>query len=377
MLAGRLSDRVRTWIELDKKAAKHNYRVFRKMLSPRTKLWAVVKSNAYGHGIFVMARIFSDCGVDGFCVDSITEGLALRRRGIREPMLVLGPTLFNLYDRAAAQKIAITVPNLRSLRTVLRKKNQPDFHLKIDTGMHRQGLYAEEIPAALRLISASPAARKFKGVYTHFAYASDKDKKAYAEKQFREFERAKDVFLRAGFKNITFHAAAMGGALLDRKYHLDAVRVGIGLYGVYQSEKMERQYRKLNLKPVLAWRTLVADVKRLKPGDMVGYDFTEKITRPAEMAILPIGYWHGLPWSLSRKGEVLIRGRRARILGRVSMDLTVVDVSGLNCRTGEEVTIIGRSGRERITAWEVAEKAGTAAYEILTRLNPLIERIIV
>jgi alanine racemase len=368
---------VRTWVELDRRAARHNCRVFRKLILPGVKLFAVVKSNAYGHGIFVMAKMFSECGVDGFCVDSITEGLALRRRGIKKQMLVLGPTLFNLYNRAAAEKIIITVPDLHSLRTILQKKNPPDFHLKIDTGMHRQGLYPEETRRAVELLAKSRRRGKLKGVYTHFAYASDNKNGGYAERQFREFRKIKDDFLRAGFKNLLFHAAATGGALLNKKYHLDAVRIGLGLYGIYPSKKMAKQYRRLNLRPVLSWRTLVADVKELRPGDRVGYDLTETVGRRSKMAVLPVGYWHGLPWSVSGKGEVLIRGRRAKILGRVSMDLTVVDVGRVSCRPGEEVTLIGRDGREEISAWEAADRAGSMVYEVITRLNPLIEKVIV
>lgn len=377
MLAKRGSDSVRTWIELDGRAAKHNYYVFRKLISPRVKLWAVVKSNAYGHGLFDFSKLLVGLGVDGLCVDSVAEGLALRREKIKKQILVLGPTLFNLYDLAAKEGLILTVPNLRSLKTVLAKRNPPDFHLKFDTGMHRQGLYPEEVGAALRLLTKSRFPGKLKGIYTHFAYAWNKDDSRYAECQFREFQKIKDAFLRAGFKELLFHATATGGTLLNKKYHLDAVRIGLGLYGIYPSRKTQSQYGNLALRPVLSWRTLIADVKVIRPGDRIGYDLTEKVKHSGRMAILPVGYWHGLPWSLSGRGEVLIRGRRAKILGRVSMDLTVVDVSRVPARIGEEVTLIGRSGREEISAWDVADKADSMAYEIVTRLNPLIKKVLI
>ncbi len=377
MLAGKLSDSVRTWVELDRQAAKHNYQVFRKIVSPGVKLWAVVKSNAYGHGLFDFSKLMSDYGVDGLCVDSIAEGLALRREKIRKPILVLGPTLFNLYDRAAKERLIVTVPNIRSLKTILAKKNPPDFHIKFDTGMHRQGLYPGEAAAAMKLLAKSSFSENLKGVYTHFACASDRNDSRYAERQFREFQEIRGIFLRAGFKNLLFHAAATGGTLLDKKYHLDAVRIGLGLYGIYPSRKTASQFKNTALRPVLSWRTLIADVKTLRAGDRVGYDLTGRVKRNGQMAVLPVGYWHGLPWSLSGKGEVLVRGRRAKILGRVSMDLTVVDVDRIPCRPGDEVTLIGRDGREEIFAWDMADKAGSMAYEIVTRLNPLIEKVIV
>lgn len=376
MLAGKLSDRVRTWIELDKRAAKHNYQVFRKILLPKTELWAVVKSNAYGHGLFDFSRLVINFGVDGLCVDSISEGLALRREKIKKPILVLGPSLFNLYGRAAKENLMVTVPNFYSLKMILSGKNVPDFHIKFDTGMHRQGFYAEEVNAALKLLAKSKKSRKLKGVYTHFAYASNKNNYRYTESQFKEFQAVRNRFIQAGFKNLIFHAAATGGALLNKKYHLNAVRIGLGLYGIYPNRKMASWHKNV-LRPVLSWRTLVADVKTLRPGARIGYDLTEKTNYGGRMAVLPVGYWHGLPWSLSGKGEVLVRGHRAKILGRVSMDLTVVDVSRIPVSLGEEVTLIGRDCREEISAWDVADKADTMAYEIVTRLNPLIKKITV
>lgn len=177
-----------------------------------------------------------------------------------------------------------------------------------------------------------------------------------------------------------------GGALIGPKYHLDAVRVGIGLYGLWPSKELEVQLGKeIMLHPVLSWRTVVSEVKRLRAGDYVGYDLTERVPHATMMAVLPVGYWHGFPRALSGVGEVLIRGKRARTLGRVSMDMVAVALDSVpggkkklqTVKPGDVVTIIGRGGGDTIFAWEPSAKSGTTHYEFLTRLNPLMERIVV
>ncbi len=368
----------RTWIEISRSAAKNNYRSFRKLVGPKVELWPVVKSNAYGHGLFVFSKLMQEFGADGLCVDSVLEAFALRREGIKIPILVLGPTLPVLFKKASQKSITITISNFNNLSELAKTKNAPYFHIKIDTGMHRQGFFSAQIPRVIRTISSSPTLkRKLRGIYTHFAMATDKNNVAYTQKQFSDFELARSKFRKAGFNNLSAHCSASGGALLHARYHLDMARVGKGLYGFFPSKELERQSARVKLQPILAWRTVITEIKNLKPGDMVGYDLTEKIKRRTQAAILPVGYWHGFPRALSGVGEVLIRGKRARVLGRVSMDLLVVDVTGIKCAIGDFATLIGKSGKEEIGAKEVAQKAGTISYEILTRLNPLIERVII
>ena len=394
------SNGVRTWIELDAEACRHNVKTFRKLIGPNVKLFSVVKSNAYGHGLPVFPKLIESMGidpvrnkplhaaaaapsaerisngVDGFCVDSILEGLRLRKEGIKKPILVLGFTLPAFFGKAALNNIAVTISSFDSLRAFERTKRKPFFHLKIDTGMHRQGFYQEDLPKVVRLLTKS-LNPKLAGIYTHFASKDIKDR-AYSEQQFRNFEKAVTILERAGFKNLIRHAAATGGAFISPKYHLDAVRIGIGSYGLWPSGELEAAlFKKISLKPILSWRTMISEVKSLSAGDCVGYDMTECVNRPTKAAVLPIGYWHGFPRSLSGIGEVLIRGRRARVLGKVSMDMTVIDVTGIDCRPGDVTTIIGKDSGNELTASEVAQRAGTINYEFVTRLNPLIQKIVV
>jgi len=367
---------VRTWIEIDQEAIKRNIKTFRKLIGPKTKLWSVVKSNAYGHGLSVFAKLADKSGVDGFCVDSLIEGLRLRKEGIKKPILVLGYTLPHRFGEAAAKGITITISNRESLDALRRAKKKPFYHLKVDSGMHRQGFYPEEIPGIIEYLD-----KNLSGIYSHFASAKDMENTAqwdYTEKQFDNFKKAFKLLENAGFTKLTRHISATAGTIVSPEYRLDAVRVGIGLYGLWPSRELEKKFsRKIKLKPVLSWRTIISEIKTAKPGGYIGYDMTEKVTKPTTYALLPLGYWHGISRSLSGKGMVLINGKRARILGRVSMDMVVVDVSGISCKTGDTATIIGKSGNDEILARDIAELSGTSHYEFLTRLNPLMEKIIV
>ena len=372
-------DGLRTWIEIDAGAVRRNYQTFRKLVGQKTKLWSVVKSNAYGHGLFAFSELVDRFGVDGFCVDSLVEGIALRKKsGIKKPILVLGPTLATRFDEAAKYKITVTISNFESLKALFRAKRPPEFHIKIDTGMHRQGFYAEDLPRVIDLIMHSTPAikRSLKGIYTHFAAAKDLKNIKYTDAQLKKFIDAARLFEERGFAHLIKHASATGGTLLGKKYHLDAVRVGIGLHGVWPSAELRGQLgRKVKLEPTLSWRAIVTEVKKLKKGDAVGYDLTERAPRDLTMAILPVGYWHGFPRALSSRGTIGISGKQGKVLGRVSMDLLAV-ISSNHARPGDVATLIGRDGNVLFTADEIAAKAGTTAYEFLTRLNPLMERVV-
>ena len=374
--------RYKTWIEIEEKAVRHNVAAFRSVIPRRTALFAVVKSNAYGHGLELFSGLADTAGVSGFCVDSVIEGEKLRRSGIRKPILVLGPTLPELAQEAASRNITLTVSNFDALRAVAACPAVPDFHLKIETGMHRQGFNVGDIPRVIKKIRASKTlSAHLTGAYTHFSVAKDVTYPGYTVRQMAEFDRARALFRRAGFTKLVFHAAATGGAALYPKAHYDAVRIGIGLYGYWPTREVELQHplvlgKRLRLEPVLSWRALVSEVKTLALGDFVGYDLTERINVRTQAAIVPIGYWHGFPRALSKVGYVLVKGKPARVLGRVSMDLIVIGVPrGTTARPGDRVTLLGKDGKTILNAFDVAEVMGASHYELLTRLNPLMKRI--
>jgi len=370
--------RVRTWIEIDKKAARHNYETFRKLLGREAELWPVVKSNAYGHGLFVFSELMQEFGADGLCVDSVLEALALRREGIRLPLLVLGPTLKNLYSEAADRKIIVSISNMEALHDLALAKKIPEFHLKFDTGMHRQGFSDKAAEAVISFLKKRKKLQaKLRGVYSHFSSADSPQDTTVCEKQLHLFLAVKEKFQAVFKNNVKYHLANTGGILLDKRYHFDIGRAGLGLYGLYPSPELARAFRSLKLLPVLSWWTRVSEVKLVAAGEGVGYDLSEKLSRRSRLAILPVGYWHGYPRALSGAGRVGIRNRLAKVAGRVSMDLVVIDATETSLRPQEAVLLLGRSGKLNIAAEELAEKCNTISYEILTRLNPLIERVII
>lgn len=368
----------RTWIEIDSKAIASNYKVFRSLIPKKTKLMAIAKSNAYGHGLFDYSELVESLGVDFIGVDSITEALKLRKNGIKIPILVLGYILPEMVEVAEKNNISITVSNFETLSLLQNNKNLSSIkvHIKVDTGMHRQGFLFEEQKSLIAKLKVSNSKILIEGLYTHFAAAKNPDKPGYTEKQIDEFEKWIKLFKNAGF-NPMIHASATSGTIAYPKAHFDMVRIGIGLYGMWPSEDIKKlAEKKIRLIPALSWKTVISEIKKLKKGDSVGYDLTETLSRNSKVALCPIGYWHGYPRSLSGKSHVLIEGKEAKVLGRVSMGMIVVDITDIkNANVGDEVVLIGKSGKKEVSAEMIAKIAGTINYEITTGINPLIKKI--
>lgn len=373
------SEELRTWIEIDKGAIAHNYRIFRKLIGSTIKFLAVVKSNAYGHNLLEFAPEMEKLGADWLGVDSLVEAQSARHAGVKIPTLVLGHTLPIFYNEARESEISITISSFDQLKKVLKLKPSKKIlklHIKVDTGMHRQGFQMEDAEKLLKMLGRTKReAFIVEGLYTHFAEAKDPRTGDSTKRQISEFRGWIKKFHDAGFSPI-LHAAATGGAMLYPEARFDMVRIGIGCYGLWPSSEAEQFLgKKICLKSVLSWKAIISELKHAKKGERVGYDFTERLLRDTKLAVIPIGYWHGIPRLASGKGRALVRGKTARIVGRVSMDMIVVDVTDIpNIMVGDEAVLIGRSGNEEIKANELANFAGTTHYEIVTRLNPLIKK---
>ena len=370
---------LRTWVEIDKKAIAYNYRVFRKLITKKTRLMGVIKSNAYGHNLMEYAAELERLGIDALGVDSLVEGLSVRKRSVRVPILVLGYTIPELFDEARKNNISVTISTFESLALAMKggKAKKPlSVHLKMDTGMHRQGFQPQEMEKLLIALSGNKKHISIEGVYTHFAEAKEPRSGASTREQIARFEKMLKQLREEGHSFIA-HAAATGGALLYPSAHYDMVRIGIGLYGLWPSKESEQFLSsKITLKPVLSWRAVLSEVKEVKQGERVGYDFTEMLTRNSRLGVVPVGYWHGFPRLLSSRGRVLIHGKTARVVGRVSMDMIVVDVTDIpEATSGSIATLIGKDKNEEIKPREIAEFSATTQYEIVTRLNPLMHKI--
>lgn len=377
---------LRTWVEIDTKAIKANYRAFRKIIPKKVLMMGVVKSNAYGHNITEFALELEKLGIDMLAVDSLVEALSLRKCGIKTPVLVLGYTLPEMFTKALHKNIHLTISSMEGLYMFLKIPNAQKIpiHIKVDTGMHRQGFLLPEMSKVLKILAQSNA--QVAGLYTHFASAKDVKDRTFTDAQIAEFNVWRASFTSAGFSPL-MHASATGGTLGFLHAHFDMVRVGAGLYGFWTPQEVQSVCKEeLSLKPVLTWKTIISEVKEIPTGSGIGYDLIHKVKKATNIAVCPVGYWHGYPRALGsaehclereiKFTEVLVSGKRAQVLGRVSMDMIVIDITNIpRAKVGDEVVLIGRGGKEEIPASELSERAGTSAYEILTRLNPLMKRI--
>lgn len=367
----------RTWVEVDRRAIAHNAGVFHRLVdkSEKVKLMAVVKSNAYGHGLVDSAKTLSRAFCDWFGVDDLDEALALRAAGIKQPILVLGYTLPSRFREAAKNKVSLTVASLESLRLALKIRNLK-VHLKLETGLNRQGL---------TVVGKLEGSRdQVEGVYSHFAAAELADQKKfrdYCNFQMDRFEKMASEIEKVLNKKLIKHMAGTAAAINLPRSRYDLVRVGIGMYGLDPTSDPRQPLldvptadsrRSGRLKPALSWYSIIAQVKSGKKGERVGYNLTERLARDSKLAIVPVGYWHGYPRALSNKGEVIVKGRRCKVVGRISMDMMTIDVTDVrDVKAGGVVTLIGKG----LSAEEVAAEAGTINYELVTRINPLLKRI--
>lgn len=368
---------VRTWIEIDKKALQKNYDQFRKIIDKKCQLMAIVKSNAYGHGIRGYSESLDKIGVDWFGVDSFLEARTLRDHGIKKPILVLGYTLPCHFAEAIEKNISLTISNFDSINALEEIKSDQclKIHLKIDTGMHRQGFMLAELDETLGVFKDNKNLC-LEGVYSHFAAAKNPAFPTETKKQLAVFKQALTKINQAGFSPLR-HIAATGGTIIFPESHFDMVRIGIGLMGLWPSDETKSAFEQdFSLTPALTWKTLVSEIKTVKKGEGIGYNLIEKPRQDIRIAILPVGYWHGYRRALSSVGHVLIGGKRCRVLGMVSMDMVTVDVSAVaDVKIGDTVILLGRDSKEIVPAEELALYSGTCNYEIITQLNPLIQRL--
>jgi alanine racemase len=374
------------WVEIDRAALAHNIRVFRRLIGSERKLLAVVKANAYGHGLVEVSRLALGQGVDWLGVHSLEEALALRSAGLDAPVLILGAVALADLRAAVEADVRLTVYNPETVDRLAdisrRLGTQARVHLKVETGTNRQGVAERDLLSLARRIRKSRGL-VLEGLSSHFANIEDTTDPSYPDFQLENYKRAAALLESHGFSIPVKHMSCTAATILFPGTRFDLARVGIGLYGLWPSKetylsRLHLHLTPLKLKPVLSWRTRVVQVKSVAKGRFVGYGCTYRTTRPSRLAVLPVGYSDGYDRKLSNAGHVLIRGRRAPVRGRVAMDFILVDVTDIPAaRLEDEVTLLGRSGRESISAEQLAALVGTISYEILARINPLLLRRVV
>ncbi|WP_373498377.1 alanine racemase [Desulfococcus sp.] len=370
--------------EIDLSAVDHNLKGLRRLTGPSVRMLAAVKANAYGHGLVEVARQAAASGVHMLGVARAEEGIELRASGIGAPVLIFGYTppdavpellrwdlIPTVFSAAAAE--AMSVAALAAGRRLA-------VHVKVDTGMGRIGLLpagrhpdgegaaVPEIERIARLKGLSP-----EGIYTHFAASDSRDKTSAG----RQFETFMAILSALAGKGITFplrHAANSGAVIDMPQTHLDMVRAGIAVYGLYPSDEVDRG--RIDLVPAMTLKARIAQLKSVPAGFPVSYAGTYVTPRPTIIATVPVGYADGYRRALSSRGVMLVGGLRVPVVGRVCMDLTMLDVGGVpGVAPGDEVVILGAQGGERITAEEIAGRLGTIHYEVVSTVMARVPRI--
>ncbi|MDI6845109.1 MAG: alanine racemase [Candidatus Saccharicenans sp.] len=373
------------WVEINRRAFFHNVAEFRKRLG-KTELMAVIKANAYGHGLKEIAGLAEEAGIGWFGVHSLEEGLTLRQAGFRQKILVLGYLPLAGAEDAVQGDLRVTVYNsetLEALARAARKMKRPALvHVKIETGTNRQGIPVGKLGSFLRMSHKHPEVL-IEGFSSHFANIEDTTDDIYPKYQLNNFLQALKVAEELGIKIPVRHMSCSAAAILFPETYFNLARVGIGLYGLWPSRETLvscrlRGQQPLKLKPVLGWKAKIAQVKSVPRGAYVGYGCTYRTTRPTKLAVIPVGYYDGYDRSLSNAAYVLVKGKRAQVRGRVCMDFIMADITDIpDVSLEDTVTLIGSDGRDKITADQLAALAGTINYEIVTRINPFIPRLIV
>jgi len=366
-------------VDLD--AVRHNLSAVQRLVTrePRSSghrapdVIAVIKANAYGHGAADVGLALEAAGASMVACADIEEGVALRRAGLRLPILVFGALSVSDLDGVIDAELTPTISTPAAARALVnlavRRKVRLRCHLKIDTGMNRLGFRHDNLRRTLPELIASPSL-EIAAVYTHFATAHDAES-PFLDEQRARFDRAMAALGALGLGPVQRHAANSAAILRDERTWYDAVRPGLLLYGIVPPPLAAAD---LDLRPALSLTSRIVAVKGLRPGEGTGYGLRWRADGPRTIAIVPAGYADGLDTRLSGRGNVLVRGRRVPIVGSVCMDMIMIDVTGLDVSPGDEVVLIGKQEHDEISAREIAAAIGTIPWEIVCRLGSRISR---
>jgi len=378
-----------TWAEIDLNAYAHNIRELRRVTQPAARLMAVVKANGYGHGAAEVARTALRNGADCLGVARLHEAVELRKAGLDAPILIFGysppgsaPTLI---DCDLSQTVYSPTTAAALSGQAVRQGKKIKIHIKIDSGMGRLGLLLDQaaggnsynIPAVKTVREVETISRlanlEVEGIFTHFA-TSDSADKSYANSQLKRFMGFLDLLDRAGLRPPVRHAANSGAVIDMPDAHLDMVRPGIATYGLYPSDEVKKDH--VALQPVMTLKSRIIHLKKVAAGFHISYGITYRTKKPTTIATVPVGYADGYNRLLSSRGHMLLHGHRVPIVGRVCMDLTMLDVGGLkDVKIEDEVVVFGQQGDGSVTADELAAILNTINYEIVTSISARVPRI--
>ena len=379
-------DRYTSWVEVSRRALTSNVARFKSRLGPDVRLAAVVKSNAYGHGLVEASRVMLEAGADWLAVNSVEETALLRHAGVQAPILSLAYIPLACLEEAVGHDLRLTVSNRETVDRLGaiagRMKRPARVHIKVETGTNRQGVRGEELLALAQAAARHPYLM-LEGLSTHYANIEDVTEHQFAELQLSSFLEACRLLEAGGISVAVKHTACTAAALLFPNTFFNLARVGIGLYGLWPSKEtrisaLQAGIALNDLEPALTWKTRVAQIKTVPAGATIGYGCTDLATQDTRLAVLPVGYYEGYDRKLSSVGYALIRGRRAPVRGRVCMNMIMVDVTSIPAaKLEDEAVLLGRQGEDLISAETLAGRIGTINYEVVARINPLLPRIVV
>ncbi|MEM7048192.1 MAG: alanine racemase [Acidobacteriota bacterium] len=358
------------WVEVDLDALVGNFERLRRTVAP-SRVMAVLKADAYGHGAPFAARALARAGVDWIAVALLEEGAELRRAGVEQPILVLGTAqrpqlpLYRRYSLTPTLSSLDQIDLWRAFGEEVRRR-QP-VHLKVDTGMNRLGVATDQIPRALELLR-SDRHLELSGLITHFAEADTPASPSNAAQQ-RRFEAVLDQLTAAERSRLLIHAANSAAGLHHPASRHQLVRFGLALFGLDPADREAARGAPGDLEPVMSVVTRIVQRRTLEAGAAVGYGGRWRAERPSEIAVVPVGYADGYAWRLTPGARALVGGTSAPLVGSVTMDMSMIDVTGLGAEVGDEVVLLGRRGDHAIDAWDLAESAGTIPWEMLCLLG--------
>jgi len=364
-----------TWAEIDLNALVHNFKEIRKKVGPNVGVMAIVKAQGYGHGMVQVSRVLEEEGVNYFGVTSPSEAFLLRGKGIKSSILILGPTILDQAKEIIKKDITQTICT-KEMAFVLqgeckKLKKRLKVHIEVDTGMGRTGVPYQRTLKLIKEVVKIPEL-VVEGIFTHFSTADEEDK-SFTKEQIKRFKGVLEKLEGEGIDIPLRHAANSAGILNFSESYFNMVRPGLALYGIYPSEYVSRSP---DLHPVMSLKSKVIYLKRVKKGATISYGKTYVTNKNTTITILPIGYEDGYNRLLSNQGEVIIRGKRVTIAGRVCMDQTILDVGEVpDVKVGDEVVLIGGQGQERVSVEEIAKKVDTVPHEVICRIAERIPRI--
>ncbi len=363
------------WVEIDLDAIAHNCREIKKWIGEKTELAAVIKGNAYGQGIIMVAKTALESGATRLAAARVDEGVVVRKAGIEAPIFVMGYVPAEEMETVVRWRITPPIMHWHTAKAISEissaQRVVTPVHVKVDTGMGRFGLLPDEVVDFVKRLVELPGIR-LEGLYTQFAVADEVDK-TYTYQQWDVYKKVLKGLEEAGIHIPIRHVCNSAATLNFPEMHLDMVRCGIAIYGHYPSPVTNHS---IALRPAMTLKSRVGRIRTLPPGSSISYGCTYTTTRPTTVALVPIGFGDGLSRQLSNKGSVLIRGKRAPIVGQVCMDQCIVDVSGIpDVQQDDDVVLFGRQDEAEITAEEIASLMDSINYVVLVAISARVPRV--